>query len=144
MALVHTSLIHGSTYNSTISFNNCSNNCFTFLFLGLVSKDLSINGLEVKVRKIHYLVMMLHLPPTKQLKTLEVLDELEIREAIRLQKLGDHFLTLLVSLQKGSLNFLIFLNDVHLFHLQCILELLHLLLGLYSLIYHLDQVLPQL
>ena len=95
VALVHTSLVHSSTHNNTISF---SSNSFSFLLFSLVGKDLSVNGFKVKVYKIRYLAMMLHHPPTKKHETLEVLDELEIRKAIKLQKFGYHFLTLLVCL----------------------------------------------
>ena len=95
VALVHTSLVHSSTHNNTISF---SSNSFSFLLFSLVGKDLSVNGFKVKVYKIRYLAMMLHHPPTKKHETLEVLDELEIRNAIRLQKFVYHFLTLLVCL----------------------------------------------
>ena len=95
MDLVHTSLVHSSTHSSTISF---SSNNFSFLLFSLVGKDLSVNGFEVKVYEIRYLVMMLHHPPTKKHETLEVLDELEIRKAIKLQNFSDHLLTLLVCL----------------------------------------------
>ena len=95
VALVHTSLVHSSTHNNTISF---SSNSFSFLLFSLVGKDLSVNGFKVKVYKIRYLAMMLHHPPTKKHETLKVLDKLEIRKAIKLQKFGYHFLTLLVCL----------------------------------------------
>ena len=87
--------------------------------------------------------MMLHHPPTKKLEAHEVLDNLEIRKAIRLKKFGDHLLVFFIYLQKGSLNFLILLNDELLLHLQRILELLHLLLSLHRLVHCLDKILPQ-
>ena len=141
MALVHVSLVHNSTCGSTISFSSIRNN-FTFLLLSLVGKDLNINGFEIKVCKVCYLAMMLYHPPMKKLKALEVLDELKIREVNRLKKFGDHFLTFFVCLQKGSLNFLILLNDKFLLHLQRVLEFLHLLPSLYRLVNCLDQILP--
>ena len=82
-------LVYSSTHNGIISFNNTISfrsisNIFSFLLFSLIGKDLSVNSFEAKVCEICYLAMMLHYSPTKKLETLEVLDELEIRKAIRL------------------------------------------------------------
>ena len=50
MALVHVSLVLNSTCGSTISFGS------TFLLFSLVGKDLGINGFEIKVCKVCYLL----------------------------------------------------------------------------------------
>ena len=137
MAFVHMSLVHNSTCDSTISFSNIINS-FTFFLFSLVGKDLSINSFEIKVCKVCYLTMMLHHLSMKKLEALEMLDELEIRKAIRLEKLSDHLFTFFICFQKGSLNFLVLLNDKLLLHLQCVLEIFHLLHSLHHLIHCLD------
>ena len=54
---------------------------------------------------------MFHRSSVEKLKAFVVLDELKVKKAFRLQELINHFLTLLVSLKKSSLNLIIFLSD---------------------------------
>ena len=135
--LLHTfyhylSLVISSSYNSAFFFNNFSSfsNGFTLFLIGLICKDLSVNSFKVQVCKVSYMAMVLHHPTTKKLEALEILLELHIREAIRLQEPGNHLLTQLVHSQECNLDFLVFLNDELFLDFQGFLQLFHLLFGL--------------
>ena len=67
-------------------------------FSGLISKNLSVDGFKIKIGEVHCLVMMLHRPSTKKLKTIVILEKLKIKKAFGFQELGNHFFMLLVGL----------------------------------------------
>ena len=114
-------LVRWSAFSCTITFNSIGNSFF--LLLSFISKNISVNGLNVQVGKVHSLAMMFHHPFSQELKAFVVLDELKISKAIRLQELIDHLLMFLISLKKSNLNFVVFLSDKKLFHLQRLIEL---------------------
>ena len=91
--------------------------------------------------KVHSLAMMFHHPFTQELKAFVVLDELKINKAFRLQELIDHLLTFLISVKKSSLNFVVFLSNKKLFHLQRLIVLFDLPFCLCSFIHSLNQIL---
>ena len=85
---------------------------------------------KVKVEKIHCLIMMLHLPSAKKLKTFVVLDKLKVKKALGLQKLGNQFFTPLIGLLKSNLDLIVLLCNECFLNLQRLTELLDFLLGL--------------
>lgn len=134
--LNHASLVCWTTFSCTISFNS-SESSFSLLH-SFISKNLGIDGLNLQVGEVHSLAMMFHRLSGQKLKAFVVLDELKVKEALRLQELTNHFLTFFISPKKSNLNFVIFLRDEKFLHLYCFIELFGLPLCLCSFIHSLD------
>lgn len=139
--LISMASICSSIFNCVHPSNGSSSS--SFLFLGLVSKNFSVNRLEVKVGEIHCLVMMIHRPSKKNFKTLIVLNKLKIRELFRLYEILYDLFTFRIGLQKSSLDLFILLNDGHLYRPQHLFKFLDLFLGFVSLIHGFNQIFPQ-